>query len=76
MRKIASMLLSAGLLAGCAGAEYKDNSADVARDPRCIDKPNNPDEEPPPWCKQSAGTTWSSDGKDSKLDFSGKSKDD
>jgi hypothetical protein len=45
-------------------------------DPRGIDKPNTPDEEPAPWCKPSAGNTWSSDSRGGKPDFSGKSKDD
>ena len=39
------------LLAGCAGREYKDNSAQLASDPRCMDKPSIPDAEPAPWCK-------------------------
>lgn len=75
MRKIAAMLLTTGLLAGCAGAEYKDNAAQVASDPRCMEKPNNPNEQPPEWCKRAAGVSWSSEG-GQKLDFSGKSKGD
>ena len=69
-------LLAATLLAGCASTEYRDNTAELARDPRCIDKPANPDLEPAPWCKPEAGTSWSSERKSDELDFSGKSGDD
>jgi hypothetical protein len=72
MRRFLLLSLLAATLAGCAGAEYKDNAADVARDPRCMDKPTTPGQAPAPWCKQEAGTSWTS-GKGAKVDFSGKS---
>jgi hypothetical protein len=58
------------LLAGCAGSEYRDNAAQIASDPRCMDKPSNPDAEPAPWCKQKVEVTSSSSS--SEVDFSGK----
>jgi hypothetical protein len=74
MRRFLFLFLSllAVTVAGCAGAEYKDNAAAVARDPRCMDKPTTPGQAPAPWCKQEAGTSWTS-GKGAKVDFSGKS---
>ena len=71
MRRCLFLPLLAIALAGCASAEYKDNAAEVARDPRCMDKPATPGQAPAPWCKQEAGTSWSSD-KGAKVDFSGK----
>lgn len=64
------------LLAGCAGREYKDNSVEIASDPRCLNKPSNPAAEPAPWCKQKTETTFStsSSSKTDKIDFSGKGK--
>ena len=59
------------LLAGCASARYTDNAAEVARDPRCIDKPSNPDQAPAPWCQQKTGVSWGG-GSGEKVDFSGK----
>lgn len=70
MRSILPLLVLA--LAGCASADYRDNTAEVARDPRCIDKPSVPGQQPAPWCKQEAGTTWSS-GKGGKIKLGGKS---
>ena len=60
-----------GTLAGCATREYKDNSAQIAGDPRCLDKPSNPDAAPATWCKQKVETTSSSSSSD-KVDFSGR----
>ena len=62
-------VLAAGL-AGCASAEYRDTAAEVARDPRCIDKPSTPGQAPAPWCQPAAGTRWSS-GKGTKVEFGG-----
>lgn len=71
MRSTLSLTLLAFALAGCASAEYRDNTAEVARDPRCLDKPSVPGQQPAPWCKQEAGTTWSS-GKGSKIKLGGR----
>lgn len=73
MRRLSSFLALA-LLAGCAGVEYTDNTAEVARDPRCIDRPANPDQSPAPWCQPQTGASWSS-GNGEKVDFTG-GKDD
>lgn len=75
MRSILPLCLLAFALAGCASAEYRDNTAEVERDPRCVDKPSVPGQQPAPWCKQEAGTSWST-GKGGKVDFSGKGKND
>ena len=72
MRRFLFLTLTAATLAGCASAEYKDTAAAVARDPRCIDKPATPGQDPAPWCKQEGSTSWTND-KDTKVDFSGKS---
>lgn len=61
------------VLTGCASMEYKDNRAEVAQDPRCLDKPAVPGQKPAPWCQGEAGTSWSSKRKD-KIDFSGKNE--
>lgn len=71
MRRVLFLATLTLVLAGCASAEYRDNTAEVARDPRCLDKPSTPGQEPAPWCKQQAGTTWSS-GKNSKVSFGGR----
>ena len=48
-----------------------DNTAEVANDPRCMEKPAVPGQEPAPWCKPQTGASWSNDS-GSKVDFSGK----
>lgn len=58
-------------LAGCASAEYRDTSAEVARDPRCIDKPSTPGQATAPWCRPESGTRWSS-GKRTKVELGGR----
>ncbi len=75
MRFILSLVLLTFALAGCASAEYHDNTAEVARDPRCVDKPSIPGQQSAPWCTQKAGTEWST-GKGGKVDLSGKGKND
>lgn len=70
MRRVLLPLFLVLTFAGCASAEYKDNAAAVARDPRCMDKPSTPGQEPAPWCKPQTGTSWSS-GKGTKVDLSG-----
>ena len=71
MRRALFLLPLVFTLAGCASAEYKDNTAAVARDPRCMDKPSTPGQAPAPWCKPETGTSWST-GKGGKVNLSGK----
>lgn len=70
MRRTVLLSLLVVALAGCASAEYHDNAAEVARDPRCIDKPSTPGQAAAPWCQPAAGTRWSS-GKGTKVEFGG-----
>ncbi len=70
IRFLSAFLLVVGLPA-CAGRDYKDNAAEIARDPRCMDKPSIPDAEPAPWCKQKIDSR-SSPSTSDEVDFSGK----
>lgn len=74
-RGVLTIVVLLGVLAGCATRDYKDNAAEIARDPRCMSKPSIPDAEPAPWCtprvdsRTKAPTT-------AEVDFTGKGKPD
>ncbi len=74
MRRILYPFLLTFMLAGCAGVEYRDNTAEVAGDPRCMDKPSTPGQASAPWCKPETGASWTS-GKSEKVDLGGKQDD-
>ena len=65
------------LASACASTEHRDTNAAVDANPLCASRPDRPGEPVPAECERKSTTTWSSERKaETRLDFSGRPKDD